>query len=142
MSTAMRKPAYAYNNSVEGSVRGSQIYVLSHWSMKSRSMSTGHNACSKNMARTISMQGLAITATIAEEKFTFSHWFMSVTKVGKVGQGHFVWVTMHAPRVCSGQFSNHSYLCRGDTLKCALLHKKSCHTLLTAMFFNGQITMY
>ena len=79
MSTAMRKPAYANINSVEGSVRGSQIYVPSHWSVKSRSMSTGHNAClghnacSKSMVGTISMQCLTITAT------TFSHIFLSVT---------------------------------------------------------------
>ena len=79
MSTAMRKPAYANYNLVEGSVRSTPIYVQSHWSVKSRSMSTGHNAClghnacSKSMVGTISMQGLTITATIAAEKFTFSH---------------------------------------------------------------------
>ena len=42
----------------------------SHWSMKSRSRSTGHSACSKSMQRTITMQGLMLTAIMAVEKHT------------------------------------------------------------------------
>ena len=46
-----------------------------HWSMKCRSMAQCHSVklqilCSKSMSRTITMQGLALTATRAAEKLT------------------------------------------------------------------------
>ena len=42
----------------------------SHWSVKSRSMATGHSACLKSMSRTNTMQGLTFAAITATEKQT------------------------------------------------------------------------
>ena len=40
----------------------------SHSSAKSKSRSLGHNACLKSMSRTITVQGLILTAITAAEK--------------------------------------------------------------------------
>ena len=42
----------------------------SHSSMTSRSRVSGHSACLKSMLRTITMQGLTLTAITASEKYT------------------------------------------------------------------------